>query len=230
MSGTGNISAAGNTYTLLNDGVDSGTAIPETLPTGCFKGLFSGCDQLLTSGTLSCATASGSCYESMFSGCSILRATPKLPAITLGVDCYKNMFNACNTISVAPELPATTLAAGCYQLMFNCCASLTIPPQLRVGKLASNCYQSMFNECVSLKVNTTTGVPFLRYITRTAANDVRNTFAETGGVTKDDPNAEVLYYYGTPVDYTGLCFKAEEENASFTSNVNNLKYSFDGGT
>ena len=101
-------------------------------------------------------------FNRLFSGCRSLTKAPALPATTLATGCYQNMFGSCQSLTKAPELPATTLAADCYSSMFEICQSLTKAPELPATTLADSCYWHMFSGCRSLKevrvsATTTTG-------------------------------------------------------------------------
>lgn len=133
------------------------------------------------------------CYKEMFEGCTNLITSPKLHATTLAKDCYGRMFNGtsiipdCSNIDFTSEdvvksgglqelfygtnitdedlfnilpinnnnkyyLPVTSLEEGCYKYMFGKCKSLTTAPVLSATTLAISCYENMFSGCTSLTI------------------------------------------------------------------------------
>lgn len=127
-------------------------SLPATKMTySCYYEMFRGCTSLTKAPSiLPAMNLADSCYYSMFWGCSSLTNVPELPATTMIKSCYYNMFASCTSLTTAPELPATTLAQSCYAAMFGSCTSLTTPPKLPATTLAYSCYSSMFSSCTSL--------------------------------------------------------------------------------
>ena len=131
------------------------------------------------------------CFAYLFNQCESLTKAPKLPATTLFVDCYYGMFRYCTSLTKAPELPATTLYSGCYTDMFRYCSSL------QYIKVNFNVWSQ----------DTSTWVkdvaPAGNFICPAELPDVRGESNIPTGWTKVDL-----------VDFTGLCFTAEEDNST----------------
>ena len=121
-----------------------------TLKGYCYQEMFAHCPKLATAPELPATTLANYCYQSMFSYCSSLTTAPKLPATTLSDVCYSSMFSNCSSLTEAPELPATTLAYQCYQGMFYYCSKLTTAPELPAETLVNNCYKEMFRNCSNI--------------------------------------------------------------------------------
>lgn len=122
-----------------------------TLKYQCYYEMFKDCTSLTKAPSILPATILvDSCYYRMFWGCSSLTNVPELPATTMIKSCYYNMFGSCTSLTTAPVLPATTLAQDCYNSMFAGCTSLTKAPELPATTLAPSCYSSMFSSCTSL--------------------------------------------------------------------------------
>lgn len=177
FASTAKFNASGNVMSLTHG--DEFIGQTELTENNYFKGLFSGCTNLVEADRLSlpattlkyqcyyemfkdCTSLTkapsilpaldlaDSCYYSMFKSCSSLLKAPKLPAMTMIYSCYYNMFANCTSLTTAPELPATTLAQSCYAAMFGSCKSLTKAPELPATTLAGSCYSAMFANCTSL--------------------------------------------------------------------------------
>ena len=123
---------------------------------------------------------------------------------TMANKCYGSMFQDCTALTQAPALPATTLSNSCYYYMFQGCTALTQAPALPATTLADYCYQHMFFGCTSLKLSSTnTGEYTVAYLIlttgagSTAANDVQNMFASTGGTFTGTPAINTTYYLST---------------------------------
>lgn len=177
FASTAKFNASGNVMSLTHG--DEFIGQTELTENNYFKGLFSGCTNIVEADRLSlpattlkyqcyyemfkdCTSLTkapsilpaldlaDSCYYSMFKSCSSLLKAPKLPAMTMINSCYYNMFANCTSLTTAPELPATTLAQSCYAAMFGSCTSLTTAPELPATTLVGSCYSSMFSNCTSL--------------------------------------------------------------------------------
>lgn len=143
---TGNVSADGNTMSLL-DASMSQNSVPEY----AFLRLFVNCSTMVKAPSLPATSLSRSCYSGMFKECTSLTQAPVLPATIMAENCYAEMFEGCSSLGQAPSLPATSLYAGCYSAMFSGCISLITAPNLPAGSLTECCYQSMFSGCTSLR-------------------------------------------------------------------------------
>ena len=87
--------------------------------------MFHSCNELITAPQiLPSTTLAQECYKAMFTGCTNLITSPKLPATTLTYGCYEFMFQNCSSLTNAPVLPAITLADSCYRWMFDGCTNL----------------------------------------------------------------------------------------------------------
>lgn len=140
----------GNIMSLTNgDYFTDANALAETYT---FKGMFSGCTELISADklVLPATTLANSCYSNMFYNCTNLTTTPQLPATALTNYCYDSMFYRCKSLTTPPDLLATTLAESCYTSMFAQCTSLTTAPELPATTLANYCYSGMFYNCSNL--------------------------------------------------------------------------------
>ncbi len=145
----GNVSLSGNVMSLLDNGTETISSIPNDY---CFYKLFYNSEEIISVSKdfLPATKLAKNCYAHMFENCTSLTTAPALPATTLANFCYFNMFSNCTSITTAPELSATELATACYSSMFYGCTSLTIAPALPATTLANYCYWNMFKGCTSL--------------------------------------------------------------------------------
>ena len=142
----------------------------------CYKYMFNGCTQLITSTKLPALTLAERCYEYMFNGCQGLEEIPEISvnemspyscegmfkqcynlneistiyAKKMAPYCCKEMFSNCSYLTKVNSIETNELAEGCYQNMFEGCTSLYKAPELSNMTLAEKCYQNMFEGCTSL--------------------------------------------------------------------------------
>ena len=121
------------------------------LSRGCYKAMFSECENLITTPNLPATQLAYGCYEKMFNKCTSLTKAPELPATQLSTVCYDTMFFGCTSLIEAPALPATELENTCYRWMFYYCENLVTAPELPAETIPYRAYEGMFNSCTKLQ-------------------------------------------------------------------------------
>lgn len=126
---------------------------------GCFRGLFSGCETMLYADGLVMPLSLGErIFQGMFSYCTSLITAPELPATILYPSCYDGMFLCCTSLTESPSiLPATTLPNlavedNSYSSMFSGCTSLVSSPVICLTEVGCDTCYAMFRDCTSLRV------------------------------------------------------------------------------
>lgn len=135
--GTGTLSLSGKFSSLTRS---------STTTNNVYRGLFSGCTNIVDASGLrvSNTTLGANAYAFMFYNCTGLSAIPILSSRNLSDSCYYGMYQNCTGLSSinANILPASGLANNCYKYMFSGCKNLkTVPVTLLPATtLAPYCY------------------------------------------------------------------------------------------
>lgn len=119
-----------------------------------FRGLFEGCEGLLSAPDLEFDVAHTKCYQNMFKDCINLENAPDMSATT-SFDNYscEGMFMNCVSLQKAATLTGeeVNLGEGSFTSMYEGCTALEDSGELHISKVGSDSLDRMFYNCHALE-------------------------------------------------------------------------------